>query len=232
MSRLSPSKLWLQIGNRFTYHFRKGLKDGLRARITIIDELACCDADRIYTQAIGGVALHKKEEKYMTPLYMYVPPALVESYQTSANWSSYASQFRAINVTPKSRTWHLWKGENEMDIVKKTCENCGWADISACEKCNPSTHSQWLEGKIRRSTIRYGDMYTKPGQSRIPDIKKVIFNNPATIVFWADGSKTVVKCQEGDYYDEEMGLAMAIAKKALGNNGSYYKVFDKWLPEE
>ena len=27
-------------------------------------------------------------------------------------------------------------------------------------------------------------------------IKKVIFNPPATIVFWEDGSKTVVKCRE------------------------------------
>ena len=26
-------------------------------------------------------------------------------------------------------------------------------------------------------------------------IKKVIFNPPATVVYWSDGSKTVVKCQ-------------------------------------
>lgn len=62
-------------------------------------------------------------------------------------------------------------------------------------------------------------------------IKNVIFSNPATIVFWMDGTKTVVKCQEGDIYDPEKGLAMAIAKKALGNQGNYCNVFDKWLPE-
>ena len=38
-------------------------------------------------------------------------------------------------------------------------------------------------------------------------IEKVIFNDPATIVIWADGSKTVVKCQEGDVFDKEKGLA-------------------------
>lgn len=27
-------------------------------------------------------------------------------------------------------------------------------------------------------------------------IKNVIFNDPATIVFWKDGTKTVVKCQK------------------------------------
>ena len=63
------------------------------------------------------------------------------------------------------------------------------------------------------------------------NIKKVIFNNPATIVFWSDGSKTVVKAHNDDY-DPEKGLAMAIAKKALGNEGNYYNVFKKWLPNE
>lgn len=64
------------------------------------------------------------------------------------------------------------------------------------------------------------------------EIKRVVFNDPATIVFWADNTKTVVKCQEGDIYDPEKGLAMAIAKKALGNKGNYCEVFKKWLPKE
>lgn len=59
-------------------------------------------------------------------------------------------------------------------------------------------------------------------------IKKVIFNDPATIVLWADGTKTVVKCSEHDMFDEEKGLAMAICKKAMGNKGRYYKTFEKW----
>lgn len=63
----------------------------------------------------------------------------------------------------------------------------------------------------------------------VPDIKDVIFNDPATIIKWSDGTKTVVKCGEGDIYDPEKGMAMAIAKKALGNQGNYYKEFAKWL---
>lgn len=66
----------------------------------------------------------------------------------------------------------------------------------------------------------------------IPDIKNVIYNDPATIVFWSDGTKTVVKCGEGDDFDPEKGLAMAISKKALGNQGNYYNTFTKWVPEE
>lgn len=62
-----------------------------------------------------------------------------------------------------------------------------------------------------------------------PAIKNVIFNNPATIVLWKDGTKTVVKCQDGDDYDPEKGLAMAITKKALGNKGNYCNEFNKWM---
>ena len=68
--------------------------------------------------------------------------------------------------------------------------------------------------------------------SKLPEIKDVIFNEPATIILWADGTKTVVKCQEGEGYDPEKGMAMAISKKALGNKGNYCEVFKKWLPEE
>lgn len=65
----------------------------------------------------------------------------------------------------------------------------------------------------------------------LPKIKNVIFNDPATIVFWADGSKTVVKCQNDNIYDPEKGLAMAISKKALGNKGNYCNEIKKWLPK-
>ena len=67
---------------------------------------------------------------------------------------------------------------------------------------------------------------------KVPRIVDVIHNDPATIVFWGDGTKTVVKCQDGDIYDPEKGLAMAISKKALGNQGNYCNTFKKWLPEE
>lgn len=63
-------------------------------------------------------------------------------------------------------------------------------------------------------------------------IRKVIFSCPATIVLWNDGTKTVVKSGDYDVFDPEKGLAMAIAKKALGNKGNYYNIFREWLPEE
>lgn len=91
---------------------------------------------------------------------------------------------------------------------------------------------------IERDYINYRDLYTgrlktmmletlcKP----LIEIENVIFNPPATIVFWQDGTKTVVKCSEHDIYDPEKGIAMAIAKRALGNRGNYYNKIKEWLP--
>ena len=73
-------------------------------------------------------------------------------------------------------------------------------------------------------------VYAFMSEPNLVEIKNVVFNPPATIVFWADNSKTVVKA-ENETFDPEKGLAMAIAKKALGNKGNYYETFKKWLPK-
>lgn len=63
-----------------------------------------------------------------------------------------------------------------------------------------------------------------------PGIKKVIFNDPATIVLWDDGTKTVVKCSLGDTYSEWSGLAFCICKKLMGDE--FHKVFKHWCDRD
>lgn len=94
------------------------------------------------------------------------------------------------------------------------------------------------ENDIRVSYIPYSDLYNRiisnrqtPKQKAMNSITNVIFNNPATIVFWSDGTKTVVKCDERDEFDPEKGLAMAICKKYFGG-GFYNDIFKKWIPKE
>lgn len=92
-----------------------------------------------------------------------------------------------------------------------------------------------------RQRIRYGDSSLDAaihavaayGGSAIvlPEIKDVMFNGTATIVFWADDTKTVVKAV-GEAFDPEKGLAMAIAKKALGNKGNYFNKIKKWTAKQ
>lgn len=65
---------------------------------------------------------------------------------------------------------------------------------------------------------------TYPGSTRPTFvIDKALFNPPATIVFWLDGTKTVVKCKEGEEFSEWAGIALCLAKKLYGPN--FHKIF-------
>lgn len=93
----------------------------------------------------------------------------------------------------------------------------------------------------RRNTLKaaintiYGlNSALKDVSNKQDSIKDVIFNNPATIVYWVDGTKTVVKAHN-EKFDPEKGLAMAICKRFLGSNKSgsnFNNIFKKWLPEQ
>lgn len=60
-------------------------------------------------------------------------------------------------------------------------------------------------------------------------IDKVIFDDPATVILWNDGTRTVVHTQDGEPYDKEKGFAMAVCKKIFGNERDYYHVFKRWF---
>lgn len=64
---------------------------------------------------------------------------------------------------------------------------------------------------------------------RYPHPEKVIFNNPATIVFWGDGTKTVVKCHPDDTFSKYHGVMAALLKKMLGNTGRYNAVIKEMI---
>lgn len=59
----------------------------------------------------------------------------------------------------------------------------------------------------------------------------VIFNDPATIILWADGTKTIAKTHGDDAFDPEKGFAVACAKKLLGNGDAFRMEFAKWATE-
>ena len=53
---------------------------------------------------------------------------------------------------------------------------------------------------------------------------KIIYNNPATIVFWMDGTKTVVKKAKGEKFNEYTAFCAALAKKIYKNNSQVNKI--------
>lgn len=69
-------------------------------------------------------------------------------------------------------------------------------------------------------------------ECRLPEIKNVNYQYKSglTVVIWEDGTKTFVKCKD-EVFDEEKALAMAIAKKAMGNEYKYFEKIKKFLPK-
>ena len=116
--------------------------------------------------------------------------------------------------------------------MKSKCESCrhnptGFYDIcAACTNYSLYEYVQRNPYKFRYSNATLERLQPGADLPLIPKITRVIFNDPATIVFWEDGTKTVVKAHDEEF-DPEKGLAMAITKKALGND-SYYPEIKKW----
>ncbi len=79
---------------------------------------------------------------------------------------------------------------------------------------------QVVTGTISTSTSNTAYVYTP--SVKLPEVKEVIFAPPATIVYWKDGSRTVVKCNESDVFNEEVGFALCFLKKVLQNAGYVY----------
>lgn len=123
-----------------------------------------------------------------------------------------------------------WTPDEKIELSKKMLRAMISMD-SVVEYCKYDVEvTQMMMYKSMANSL-YGGARFQRRCLPIPSIKKVIFNDPATIVIWADDTKTVVKAGD-ELFDPEKGLAMAISKKALGNEGNYFNEFKKWLPED
>ena len=60
-----------------------------------------------------------------------------------------------------------------------------------------------------------------------PEVDHIFYDDVATVVFWTDGTKTVVKCPEGTPYDEYTAFCAALAKKVYGNNSKLQREIKK-----
>jgi len=95
-----------------------------------------------------------------------------------------------------------------------------------------SHYSAMALGSLSAATINRLVLKLK-GYRMVKDaVKKVIFNDPATIVLWEDGTKTVVKCQPGDTYDKEKGLLLCYVKHVMDDSSRSLNDFlREWVTE-
>lgn len=130
----------------------------------------------------------------------------------------------------------LEKAFHYTDVDISRCACGSYRGLSPKIEAIKRSHNEYTD-YCKYDVMRTKEMYKQMLNARygigtarmLPEIADVIFSGPATIVQWKDGTKTVVKCAKNDNFDPEKGLAMAIAKKALGNKGNYYETIRKWM---
>ena len=118
------------------------------------------------------------------------------------------------------------------DVMSKICSlDCGYDERIVPEQVFTKTVSGRIDpGCIKTGRVAYTGSTKAQRIKAMPEIEKVIFNDPATVVIWNDGTKTIVKTrQKGkkkDKFSPEFGLAMAIAKKYCGNRSKFLKAVE------
>ena len=66
---------------------------------------------------------------------------------------------------------------------------------------------------------------------RLPNVTRIVFQEPATVVFWSDGTKTVVKCAEGQQFDRYAGFCAAVCKKLFGTTAIAKEIMETFDTE-
>lgn len=106
---------------------------------------------------------------------------------------------------------------NEMDPVDVFLQALAPAGVMCVH-----VDAQPCKKSCARTSKKVEPKKEKPENRILAKVEKVIFNDPVTVVFWKDGTRTTVKCTGDEKYDPEKGLAMAAIKKMLGNKYDYY----------
>lgn len=82
-----------------------------------------------------------------------------------------------------------------------------------------------FEGAIREITT--AEIVTAPPRPKVGSKFVINKEKGTTVALWDDGTKTIVKCQPGEIFDAEKGIAMCFVKRAFKNRGCY----NDWLRE-
>lgn len=88
-----------------------------------------------------------------------------------------------------------------------------------------------IDNSINWAKYFTGGLVSDDYHYNYPIVEKIIYNlknpnKPCTIVYWNDGTKTIVKCCEGEDFTKDGGLAQAYLKKILGSRGNIQRLIE------
>lgn len=122
----------------------------------------------------------------------------------------------------------------DVDTDEGTCDIRISADVDgddlACD-CDDDNDEEVCDGDCDNCVYADCDDDDVPCLG-IPPIDNIIFNPPATIVLWCDGTKTVVKCMEGQKFERYAGFAAAVMKKLFGSSSHAKHVMEECTLEK
>lgn len=87
----------------------------------------------------------------------------------------------------------------------------------------PDAMMEYIKADLN-ATFGVANHIRRSRQTGLPQIKKVIYSGPKTIILWADNTKTIVSCGEADSYDYYSGFCVAVVKKLFGSTTHAKKV--------
>ena len=87
----------------------------------------------------------------------------------------------------------------------------------------PDAMMEYIKADLN-ATFGVANHIRRSRQTGLPQIKKVIYSGPKTIILWADNTKTIVSCGEADSYDYYSGFCAAVVKKLFSSTTHAKKV--------
>lgn len=144
----------------------------------------------------------------------------VATNATNFYWNTSSDDNCCTSTNLTVTTPHI--GRYIPDLVYYSGTNCLDANESVdskSKKKTPEEEKEELEEKRKKEEERR----VKESRKKYTP-KKIYYNNPVTVVFWEDGTKTTVRLHEGEEYNEYSAFCAALAKKIFGNNSHLTKV--------
>lgn len=121
--------------------------------------------------------------------------------------------------------------KNENPLLHASESKFEWETTIDMNKMNKLFHPETKELKGSKVTanvfdeaVALPDIISYWFRPHIPAVKKILFHDPATIVFWEDGTKTVSKVTNGDEFSQYWGFLSCLAKKIYGTNSAIKKI--------
>lgn len=142
--------------------------------------------------------VQKEIDEMTKKIYEKLEIKQVKDFDTDTAWREY--------LTATTEFIKDSKATQEKEANNKEEKNMGQKDTTFSEFCRRLYWGQINVAKVKPT--------------------KVLVQGTATIIWWSDGTKTVVKCQKGDKMDPEKGIAMCVMKKFMGTNETHSNYLD------